>query len=66
MELLTDLAVSNGAILTSNPETAEIIVTRIGMLRRLERHIFLKTAVRHYPQLLSSPVSDLHASRNQK
>lgn len=44
LELLTDLVVSNGAKLMSNPETAEIIITRIGMLKRLERHISLKTA----------------------
>lgn len=45
VELLTSLALSNGAIITPDLGRAEIIITRITMLRRLERHVPLQIAV---------------------
>lgn len=46
LDLLYSLAESNGASVQSNIEHADVIITRISMRKRLERHINWELAVR--------------------
>ena len=45
LDLLYSVAESNGADVQANIEGADVIITRISMRKRLERHIKWETAV---------------------